>query len=443
DTAAPMRVVVSMRSDFLDRVAEDPRFMDELSRGLVFLQAPDAVGLRDALTQPIEMVGYRFADDAIVDDMLTALAGMPGALPLLQFAASKLWDARDRTNRQLTVASYRAIGGIQGALATHADDVVAQMNQAQQKLTQRIFRRLVTPERTRAIVELADLYQLSSDRAEVARIIDQLVAARLLVVQTRGDSGGGSAEIVHESLIDRWPTMKRWLDEDQEDSAFVAQLAAAAKQWEAKNHASGLLWRGEAMEEARRWYNQRPRELSPRDHAFLQAVFALATRGKRVRRTLLAITFVVLGGGALAASAAALSIRSAKQTAEQKEIEAKTAADSAKKAMGETKQAMDDLMKKDQEKEAAQKLATQREGEAKQAEAATAAEKASHEADNAKSMAEVMKERDSAKAAQKSAETAASDLKKTKDQLAGELAKSRAEIERLKAENSKLAHVLK
>ncbi|MFT3692858.1 MAG: protein kinase [Kofleriaceae bacterium] len=443
DTAAPMRVVVSMRSDFLDRIGEDPRFMEELSRGLVFLQPPDAAGLREALTQPIEMVGYRFETDAMVDDMLAALAGMPGALPLLQFAASKLWDARDRTNRLLTMSSYQAIGGIQGALATHADDVVAQMAHPQQKLTQKIFRRLVTPERTRAIVELADLYQLSNDRNEVARIIDQLVTARLLVVQTRGDAGGGSAEIVHESLIDRWPTMRRWLDEDQEDAAFLAQLAAAAKQWEQKGHASGLLWRGDAMEEARRWYNQRPRELTPRDHAYLQAVFSLARRGKRVRTALLAITFVVLGGGALAASAAALSIRSAKQTAEEKEQEAKKSESAAMKAMADTKTAMDALVKKTEEKEAAQKLADAASAKATEAEKEQAAEAAQHKADNEKSAAQLKVELDAARAAEARAETSANEAKKAKDALAKQNESLKGENERLKSENSKLSHSLK
>ena len=234
DTASPLRVVVSMRSDFLDRVGEDPRFMEELSRGLVFLTAPDRDGLREALEQPVEMVGYRFESAAMVDDMLDALAHTPGALPLLQFAAAKLWDARDRDRRLLTMASYQAIGGISGALATHADEVVGTMSASAQRLTQKVFRQLVTPERTRAIVELADLHQLSPDPDEITRVIDLLVDARLLVVQTRGDAGGGSVEIVHESLIERWPMLRRWLDEDQEDAAFLAQLAAAAKQWDAR-----------------------------------------------------------------------------------------------------------------------------------------------------------------------------------------------------------------
>ncbi|HEY1552245.1 MAG TPA: serine/threonine-protein kinase, partial [Kofleriaceae bacterium] len=47
DSAAPVRVVVSMRSDFLDRAVEDPRFLGELTRGLVFLQPLGSAALRD------------------------------------------------------------------------------------------------------------------------------------------------------------------------------------------------------------------------------------------------------------------------------------------------------------------------------------------------------------------------------------------------------------
>jgi serine/threonine protein kinase len=424
DTAAPLRVVVSMRSDFLDRIAEDPRFMEELSRGLVFLQPPDRNGLREALVAPIDMVGYRFESATMIEDMLDALAGAPGALPLLQFAAGKLWDARDRQQRLLTVQSYNAIGGISGALATHADDVVAQMADRQQKLTQKIFRRLVTPERTRAIVELGDLYQLAGDQAEVARTIDQLVAARLLVVQTRGDAGGGSVEIVHESLIDRWPTLRRWLDEDQEDAAFLSQLQSAAKQWEAKHHAAGLLWRGDAMEEARRWYNQRPRELPAREQAFLNAVFTLARRGKRARRAALIATFVVLGGVAAAASVGLVMIRAAEQQASDNAKQATANAQRAEHEAQIAKQALEEREKKEAERLAA---------EAKQKAAEADKEKIAAE----KVQVEAAKEQAETKVAE-----SAEELKKKNRELEAKIAevekaKAKAEASKLEAQAAK------
>src|SRR6185503_17767457 len=128
--------------------------------------------------------------------MLDTLGATPGPLPLLQFTAAKLWENRDRTRRVLTHASYLAMGGVAGALATHADEVLAQFAAPDQKLVRAIFMRLVTPERTRQIVDASELRELSPD---VDRIIGSLVASRLVVVHTRGEGEGAPAiELVHE-----------------------------------------------------------------------------------------------------------------------------------------------------------------------------------------------------------------------------------------------------
>jgi serine/threonine protein kinase len=446
DTAAPVRVVVSMRSDFLDRVAEDPRFMEELSRGLVFLSAPDREGLREALEQPVEMVGYRFESSAMVGDMLDALAGTPGALPLLQFAAAKLWDARDRHRRLLTMQSYQAIGGISGALATHADEVVRNMSAAQQKLTQRVFRSLVTPERTRAIVELADLYQLDQAREDIGRVIDVLVAARLLVVQMRGESGGGTVEIVHESLIDRWPTLKRWLDEDQEDAAFIQQLSAAAKQWEAKGRPAGLLWRGDAMEEARRWYSSSARPLSPRDQAFIDAVLALARRGRRARRVMLGMTFLVLAAIAGGASIAYMQVRSANAEAREKQ-------EMAEKALAAATEKEQQRLAAEREKQAAaEKAVAAQAGKAKSdAELAVAGAQLAESAEQLKLKNAQLEEekkaavaaKDQAEAASKRAATAASEAQRAKAELQVKLDAEKQRVKQLEDEKRKLSTKLK
>ncbi|HUS31913.1 MAG TPA: protein kinase [Kofleriaceae bacterium] len=453
DTAAPLRVVVSMRSDFLDRIAEDQRFMEELSRGLVFLQPPDRAGLREALVAPIEMVGHRFESAAMVEDMLDALVNTPGALPLLQFAAAKLWDARDRQRRLLTVASYNSIGGISGALATHADDIVAQMNDRMQRLTQKIFRRLVTPERTRAIVELADLYQLAPDQAEVSRTIDQLVSARLLMVQTRGDtgsSGGGSVEIVHESLIDRWPTLRRWLDEDQEDAAFLSQLSSAAKQWEAKGRSRGLLWTGDAMEEARRWSAQRPRELPAREQAFLDAVFSHAQRGKRAKRALLIATFALLGIVAAGASVAAVKIRDSEQQAktalsqiQQKEAERDRAEAAQKAAETEKARAEEAKQKAELDKQKAELEKHKAEQDKLAAEAMSREQLQAKNLELQKTLDEVQTAKATAEKAKEIAVKEKQNAERARDEANAAKAKIQAELDRQRQENAKLSHKLK
>src|SRR5262249_2537877 len=161
---------------------EDRVFMDHLTKGLSFLPPMTREGMREALEQPTAMAGYSFESATIVGDMLDAVEGTTGALPLLQFAAARMWDARDRSRRMVTMKSYQAMGGVAGTLASHADQVIGAMPPARQRLARGALLRMVTPEGTRETVELDDLIALG-DASEVSSVVDQLVGARLLAVQ--------------------------------------------------------------------------------------------------------------------------------------------------------------------------------------------------------------------------------------------------------------------
>ena len=330
DAGAPLRVCISMRSDFLDRVAEDQRFMEELTRGLIFLQPPDREGLREAITGPLELVGYRFENEQLVDTMLESLEQTPGALPLLQFSAAKLWDARDRRAKVLTQESFDAMGGIAGALATHADEVYAGLSASDQAIAKSVLMQLVTPDGTRAIVEVWELCELSLVPDDVQRVVDYLVGARLLVIQSRTDAEAHAVEIVHESLIDSWPMFRRWQDAGHEDAVFLEQLRNAAKQWDAKGRPEGMLWRGDAMQEARLWHNRYAGELTTLGQLYLDAVYEVASRATRRRRAWVTGTIVFLLMVVAAVLVAAFYIRQAEKKARiqariarEKEVEVK------------------------------------------------------------------------------------------------------------------------
>ncbi|MDY7227290.1 serine/threonine-protein kinase [Hyalangium rubrum] len=359
DATSPMRVVLSLRSDFLDRVPEDERFMAELNQGLFFLTTPGREGLRDALVQPAERAGYRFESPELVESMLQHLAATQGALPLLQFAATQLWEQRDPTRKQLTQRSYLDMGGIAGALATHADSVLNGLPSQGQQLARTVLLRLVTPERTRAIVSLEELRELSRDKGELQQVTDQLVQARLLVVQTGGGAVGGTVELVHESLISGWPTLKRWLDEGQEDSVFLEQLRTAARQWQSNDQDSDLLWRGELVEEARRFQRRYVGELPKAQQAFLEATFAQETQATRRKRALVVGAMVFLSL-LLAAAAVALVVlqkatKEAREAAEVKGRAEQEARQHLEKAQAEKRERQEAYRKVEQ---TSQELAT-------------------------------------------------------------------------------------
>jgi len=312
DAAAPVRLILSIRSDFLDRVSEDPRFMADLGQGLFFLTTPTDDGLREALTLPAELAGYRFETPGMVDALLHDVRSTQGALSLLQFAASQLWEARDPARRLLTEASYQAIGGIAGALARYADQVVQELPPESQGAAREIFLRLVTPDRTRAIVPVEELSLLAQGRS-AEHLVEQLAQARLLVLQKGG--GTRTAELVHDSLVQTWPTLRRWLDERGEDAHFLEQLRVGAAQWGARGRGTDLLWRGELADEARRFQRRLRRELPELQGDFLAAVVAHQDRAARRKRALVIGAVTVLSLMVIGSLVALLVIRAAQQEA--------------------------------------------------------------------------------------------------------------------------------
>ena len=292
DAVSPVRALLSVRADFLGRATEDAEFATALSTGVFFLGPPSREGLREALVRPAEMVGYRFESPLIVSEMVEFLEGTPNGLPLLQFTAAQLWEARDPKTHQLTLASYRGMGSVQGALVSHADAVYNQLSLELQLLCRNVFMYLITPERTRAIRTMSELGKLAGNPALLKQLVGQLVDSRLWVI--RAEEGEPTVEIVHESLITTWPSLRKWLEESHEDSVFIDQLVAAAHQWDQKGRRGGLLWRGEMVEELTHFQRHYEGALPAVAQEFADGVMKQERRSAWLKRTLAVSGFAVL-----------------------------------------------------------------------------------------------------------------------------------------------------
>ncbi|HSK03098.1 MAG TPA: WD40 repeat domain-containing protein, partial [Kofleriaceae bacterium] len=222
-----------------------------------------------------------------------AVAGNPGALALLSFTASRLWELRDRQFHRLTRRAYEAMGGVGGALGQHAEETIAALGAEERRLVREAFRHLVTAEGTRAQLSVADLGQVLAS-GNASAVIDKLVAARLLVIAEHED--GARVEVVHEALLGAWPRAQQWIREDADSARMRDQVRSAARQWEERGRAHGLLWRDEALAELERWRRHHEAHgLTATERAFADASRAAAARGRRGRRLGLISAFAALG----------------------------------------------------------------------------------------------------------------------------------------------------
>jgi eukaryotic-like serine/threonine-protein kinase len=443
DATSPVRVVLSMRADFLDRLATHKHFLGELSRGLFFLTAPDHDNLRETLERPAELAGYGFEDQGIVEDMLQ-VATSRGALPLLSFAATRLWDARDRQRRLLTIAAYNQMGGVGGAFARHADQVASSVPPQSQMLLRAIMTRLVTPEGTRAVVDHRELVGLSADTQEVERILDMLVRARLIHLQTDPEQGA-TVEIVHEMLITEWPTLKRWLEDSQAMRGFVHELRQAAKQWATRGKPADLVWRGATAQEALAHQKRHVLDLSSNEREFLAEVKKQIGRSRR--RKVAAFTAIVtalalvLAGGSFAFVRVKLAEKEAQEKAKQAESARKIAEEATNDLQGKLDQieaekkgrvaAEQNQQKAEQDKQKAEQEKLLAEQEKQQL------EEMSRDQLQEKNK-ELQKQVEQARAAKEKAEAATQQANIAKAEVDKMLAKQKAENERLRAESSKI-----
>lgn len=337
DASSPLRVIASVRADFLDRCAEEQRLAQLVSRGLFLLPQLGREAMVQALTNPLALAGYRLDDDSLVDEMLAEIQGSPSALPLLQFAAMKWWQSRDIDARVLTRAAYTAQGGVVGALSAHADAVFLALTQAEQSLARTIFLRLVTPERTRAIVALDELIGRDMDAALVDRIVNKLVDARLLSIGQTADPRGvhdWTIELAHESMIERWERLSQWASENEQDRQFLAQLRTASANWERNAKSEGLLWRDEAAKTAADWLERQERTpaggetlgIAAREEQYLRAVVSLAHRAQRWRRRIAMTIAAALVVVTVVVSILAARARNHAVRAEHEALEARNAA---------------------------------------------------------------------------------------------------------------------
>ncbi|MGD8897656.1 MAG: protein kinase, partial [Acidobacteriota bacterium] len=320
-----VHVLLSLRDDFLMRCHEQEplaRVFTELTP----LGALTAAGLERALVGPGKKRGYGFEDDALVDEMVSLVEGVRGALPLLAFAVARLWEKRDRERKLLTREAYQEIAGVEGALAQHAEATMDRIGSERQGLVREIFRNLVTAQGTRAVMDRAELLSAFPEREEAEAVLSQLIDARLLTsYEVEGKEGEPSRhriEVVHESLLKAWPRLVRWQTQDEDSAQLRDQLKQAARLWDEKGRTPDLLWSGTAFREFELWQERYPGKLTALEEDFSDSMRKRAQRRRRLRRGAVAAAFLVLAG---VAGAIGISRQQAARARDQAQAEARRA----------------------------------------------------------------------------------------------------------------------
>ncbi|HEY1712285.1 MAG TPA: protein kinase [Solirubrobacteraceae bacterium] len=270
--------VIGVRADMYGRLGAHPGLARAVTAHQILLGAMTDDELERAVVEPARLAGLRL-EPGLVELAVREVAGEPGALPLLSHALRATWERRD--GRTLIVEGYRESGGVGGALAQTADDLLADMSPEAQRLARNVFVRLTDlgegTAATRRRVRAEELIPEGISPHDVQELIERLVDARLLTLEE------DTAEVAHEILIREWPTLRRWLEEDREGIRLHRELGNSARIWDAGGREPSDLYRGTRLVAAADWAGMHRPELNAIERGFLDASAQEADRERHAQ----------------------------------------------------------------------------------------------------------------------------------------------------------------
>ncbi|WP_330253851.1 hypothetical protein OG874_04425 [Nocardia sp. NBC_00565] len=241
----PAAVVIAVRADFYARCLDIPVLEDALKHRSYLLGPMRLDELAEAITRPAELAGYKLESglEELVISELCGLGGArraydPGALPLVSHVMAAVWQRRDGT--RLTIDGYREAGGVIGSVAATAEKAWGELTDFQQSIGKRVLLGLVAvgddSRDTRRKVTRAELIQQTVDAAEAA--LEVLARTRLITLDAE------SAYLTHEIVLDAWPRLRTWIDEDRVGYLERQRLQADASDWAIRGRDASRLYRG-------------------------------------------------------------------------------------------------------------------------------------------------------------------------------------------------------
>lgn len=288
------RLVITLRADFYDRPLMLPNFGDLMRTRTEVVLPLSPAELEKAIERPALNAGLVISDD-LKASIVAEVHRQPGALPLLQFTLTELFERRDGSH--LTQQAYRDIGGVSGSLAKRADELFLLLDPYRQEITRKIFLRLVAlggdgTDDTRRRALRTELMSVSEDRDIVEQILTAFGRYRLLTFDRDPTTRTPNVEIAHEALIRQWARLHDWLDASRDELRIQQRLSAATSEWLNSGQDASFLARGARLVQFDSLLSGDTLALTEDERAFVRSSIRLREQSTRRLRLFIATLIV-------------------------------------------------------------------------------------------------------------------------------------------------------
>jgi WD40 repeat protein/energy-coupling factor transporter ATP-binding protein EcfA2 len=288
--AVGFSLVLTIRSDFYNCLLTTHSWQDVLEDAVFNLDSMNREELQLAIEEPAALLSVTL-EPGLTDKLIQETEGNSGRLPLLEFTLTQLWSKQQKGC--LTHQAYEEIGGVEEALANHAEAVYTQLNLAERVKAQQIFMQLVTLGEDRVVTcRLATREEVKPENWNLA---SDLATTRLVVTSRSQTSGEETIEIMHESLLRSWGRLEQWIQVDGSFRRWQEQLRTAKRTWENSDRDQGLLLRRKPLNHAEEWLQERRTQVNEQEQEFIQLSLKHRERESQQEQRRLTILRSLLG----------------------------------------------------------------------------------------------------------------------------------------------------
>ncbi|MEG3922250.1 hypothetical protein QUA07_24490, partial [Microcoleus sp. T3_A4] len=298
-------VIVTFRSDFLGETQKHSQLNRLFTEQGYLAPAMNEAELRQAIGKPAELAGHPL-DEATINLLVNDTEGREGALPLLQFALTRIWEGL--AEGKPPAQTLKEIGGVGGALAGEAQRIYDNLSPEEQEIARRVFLGLVQlgegtkDTRRRALLDSLGSHQNQPE--QLKRVVNLFSAPGVRLITLSATGSSETAEVTHEALFEHWRKFQEWLDGSREDIRFGRRLDEDARYWDEQGRPEGILWRPPDLDLLKNYQQRSDKDMTPLQMEFFTASReAEETRKRNQKMTFWGLVMLLVGAIGFAGSA--------------------------------------------------------------------------------------------------------------------------------------------
>lgn len=286
-TAVPVYVALTMRSDFIGNCSAFPHLANLINRSNYLVPQMTREQKKMVIEGPVAVGGGRISQ-RLVKRLLSDMGNDQDQLPILQHVLMRTWDywvANREGGEPMDLRHYQAVGKIYEALSQHANEAYDELTTREKEVAEILFKTITEKSHDnkgmRRSGRLGLIAQLAeAEEADVIYVINHFRKAGRSFLMPGANiplTADTRIELSHESLMRIWKRLNTWVEEEYESAQMYKRLSDAAAMYQIGK--TGL-WRPPDLQLALNWQKkQKPtREWAQRyDEAFERAIVFLDT----------------------------------------------------------------------------------------------------------------------------------------------------------------------